>query len=76
MRCDDMDNSKKLRSFMFIAVSSKNKNEKKTELNGYSDFEESLFYNKSILVITIIKTIIMTRAKTINSRPKNFVSIF
>ena len=34
---------------MFIAVSSKNKNENKNELNGYSDFEESLFYNKSIL---------------------------
>ena len=34
---------------MFIEEKKKNKNENKNELNGYSDFEESLFYNKSIL---------------------------
>ena len=49
MRCDGRDNTKKLRSFISIVVPSKNKNENKNSLNGYSDFEKSLFYNKSIL---------------------------
>ena len=48
MRCDGRDNTKKLRSFISIVVPSKNKNEHKNSLNGYSDFEKSLFYNKSI----------------------------
>ena len=47
MRCDGRDNIKKLRSFK-IVVSLKNKNENKNSLNGYTDFEKSLFYNKSI----------------------------
>ena len=47
MRCDGRDNTKKLR-FISIAVPSKNKNENKNSLNGYSDFEKSLFYYKSI----------------------------
>ena len=46
MRCDGRDNTKKLRSFK-IVVSLKNKNENKNSLNGYTDFEKSLFYNKS-----------------------------
>ena len=48
MRCDDRDNTKILRSFISIAVPLKNKNENKNSLNRYSDFEKSLFYNKSI----------------------------
>ena len=48
MRCDGRDNTKKLRSFISTAVPSKNKNENKNSLNGYSDFQKSLFYNKSI----------------------------
>ena len=48
MSCDGRDNTKKLRSFISIVVPSKNKNENKNSLNGYSDFEKSLFYNKSI----------------------------
>ena len=47
MRCDGRYNTKKLRSFK-IVVSLKNKNENKNSLNGYTDFEKSLFYNKSI----------------------------
>ena len=47
MRCDGRDNTKKLRSFK-IVVSLKNKNENKNSLNEYTDFEKSLFYNKSI----------------------------
>ena len=47
MRCDGRDNTKKLRSFISIVVPSK-KNENKNSLNGDSDFEKSLFYNKSI----------------------------
>ena len=47
MRCDGRDNTKKLR-FISIAVPSKNKNENKNSLNGYSDFEESLFCYKGI----------------------------
>ena len=41
MRCDGRDKTKKLQSFISIVVSSKNKIENKTILNGYSDFEES-----------------------------------
>ena len=48
MRCDGRDNTKKLRGFISIVVPSKNKNENKNSLNGYSDFEKSLFYYKSI----------------------------
>ena len=48
MRCDGRDNTKKLRSFTSIVVPSKNKNENKNLLNGYSDFEKSLLYDKSI----------------------------
>ena len=48
MRCDGRDNTKKLRSFTSIVVLSKNKNENKNSLNGYSDFEKSLLYDKSI----------------------------
>ena len=48
MKCDGRDNTKKLRSFISIVVPLKNKNENKNSLNGYSDFEKSLFYNKSI----------------------------
>ena len=48
MRCDGRDNTKKLRSFISIVVPLKNKNENKNSLNGDSDFEKSLFYNKSI----------------------------
>ena len=48
MRCDGRDNTKKLRSFISIVVPSKNKNENKNSLNGYSDFEKSLFYYKNI----------------------------
>ena len=48
MRCDGRDNTKKLRSFISIVVPLKNKNENKNSLNGYTDFEKSLFYNKSI----------------------------
>ena len=50
MRCDDRDNTKNLWSFFSFAVPSGIKNENKTKLNGYSDFEESLFWsdNKSI----------------------------
>ena len=48
MSCEGRDNTKKLRSFISIVVPSKNKNENKNSLNGYSDFEKSLFYNKSI----------------------------
>ena len=40
MRCDGRDNTKKLRSFISIVVPSKNKNENKNPLNGYSDFEK------------------------------------
>ena len=47
MRCDGRDNTKKLRSFISIVVLSKNKNENKNSLKGYSDFEKSLFYYKS-----------------------------
>ena len=48
MRCNGRDNAKKLRRFISIAVPSKNKNENKNSLNGYSDFEKSLLYYKSI----------------------------
>ena len=48
MRCDCRDNTKKLRSFISIVVPSKNKNENKNSLNGYSVFEKSLFYYKII----------------------------
>ena len=48
MRYDGRNNTKKLRSFISIMVSSKNKNENENSLNGYSDFEESLFCYKSI----------------------------
>ena len=48
MRCDGRDNTKILRSFISIVVPVKNKNENKNSLNGYSDFEKSLFYYKSI----------------------------
>ena len=48
MRCDGSDNTKKLRSFFTIVVTLKSKNENKNSLNGYTDFEKSLFYNKSI----------------------------
>ena len=48
MSCDGRDNTKKLRSFISIVFPSKNKNETKNSLNGCSDFEKSLFYNKSI----------------------------
>ena len=48
MMCDRRDNTKKLRSFISIAVPSKNKNKNKNSLNGYSDIEKSLFYYKSI----------------------------
>ena len=47
MRSDDRDNAKKLWSFISIAFPSKNKNENRTYLNGYSDFEESLFWRDS-----------------------------
>ena len=42
MRRDGRDNTKKLRSFISTEVPSKNKNEDKNPLNGYSDFEKSL----------------------------------
>ena len=48
MKCDGRNNTKKLTSFISIVVLSKNKNENKYSLNGYSDFEKSSFYNKSI----------------------------
>ena len=48
MRYDGRDNTKKLREFFSIVVPSKNKNENKNSLNGYSDFVKSLFYYKSI----------------------------
>ena len=48
MAYDGRDNTKKLRSFISIVVPSKHKNENKNSLNGYSDFEKGLFYNKSI----------------------------
>ena len=48
MRRDGRDNTKKLRSFISTVVSLKNKNENKNSLNGFSDFQKSLFYNKSI----------------------------
>ena len=48
MKCDGRDNTKKLRSFISIVVPLKNKNENKNSLKGYSDFEKSLFCNKSI----------------------------
>ena len=48
MRCDVRDNTKMLRSFISIMAPSKNRNENKNSLNGYSDFEKSLFYYKSI----------------------------
>ena len=48
MRRDGRDNIKKLRSFISTVVSLKNKNENKNSLNGFSDFQKSLFYNKSI----------------------------
>ena len=44
---DGRDNTKKVWSFILIAVPSKSKNENKTYLNGYSDFEESLFWRDS-----------------------------
>ena len=47
MRSIDRDNTKKLWSFISIAVSSKNKNENKIYLNGYSHFEESLLWRNS-----------------------------
>ena len=40
MRCDGMDNTKKLWSFISIVVPLKNKQEKKNKMNGYSDFRE------------------------------------
>ena len=42
MRCDGRDNTKKLRGFISIVAPSKNKNEYKNSLNGYSDFEKKL----------------------------------
>ena len=48
MSYDGRDNTKKLREFFSIVVPSKNKNENKNSLNGYSDFVKSLFYYKSI----------------------------
>ena len=48
MRCDGRDNTKKMWSFNSIVVPSKNKNKNKNPLNGYSDIEKNLFYNKSI----------------------------
>ena len=53
MRCDAKDNTKKLWSFISISVPLKNKNENKTLLNGYSDFEESLFRSDSKSVRSI-----------------------
>ena len=47
MRCDGRDNTKEW-SFTSIVVPSRNKNENKNSLNGYSDFGKNLFYNKSI----------------------------
>ena len=47
MRSIGRDNTKKLWSFISISVPSKNKNEGKTYLSGYSDFEESLFWRDS-----------------------------
>ena len=47
MMSDGRDNTKKLWSFISIAVPSKNKNENKTYLSGYSDFVESLFWRDS-----------------------------
>ena len=47
MRSDGRDNTKNLWSFISIEVPSKNKNENKTHLNGYSYFEESLFWRDS-----------------------------
>ena len=45
MRCDGRDNTKNLWSVFPFAVPSGSKNENKTKLNGYSDFEESLFWS-------------------------------
>ena len=47
MRSDGRDNTKKLWNFISIVVLPKNKKENKTYLNGYSDFEESLFWGDS-----------------------------
>ena len=47
MRSDGRDNTKKLRSFISIAVPSKSKSENKTYLNRYCDFEESLLSRDS-----------------------------
>ena len=48
MSCDGRDNTKKLRSFISIVVPSKNKNENKNSLNGYSDFEKDFWFYESI----------------------------
>ena len=47
MRYDGSDNRKKLREFFSIVFPSKNKNENKNSLNGYSDFVKSLLVIRS-----------------------------